>query len=163
VSTAAGQGGSRRPVPLIQDHFTNGGGVLSPDGKWVAFVSSIAGKSEVYVQAFDGGDQPRVYGDRHRISSGGGTIPRWRGDGKELFFVSGDNRVMATAIKVDPAFYAGDPVPLFRLRSPVAVLATSALGFDVSRDGQHFLVGVMDSAGSQPLTVIVNWQAGLPD
>jgi Tol biopolymer transport system component len=161
LPTEPARDGSRRPVPLIQDHFTNGGGTFSPDGKWMAFVSSAAGKPDVYVQAFQGGDQPRVYGERHRISTKGGILPRWRRDGKELFFVSADNRLMAANIKLDPAFQAAEPVALFRLRSPVAVLAIEALGFDVASDGQHFIVGEMEAAASPSITMIVNWQAGL--
>jgi dipeptidyl aminopeptidase/acylaminoacyl peptidase len=163
VPTETAQDGSRSPVPLIQDHFTNGGGTFSPDGKWVAFVSSAAGKPEVYVQAFQEGPQPKVHGERHRISHEGGTLPRWGKDGKELFFVSGDNRLMAAAIQLDPAFEAAEPVSLFRLRSPLAVLAVEALGFDVASDGQHFIVGVMDAAGSPSVTMIVNWQAELSE
>ena len=110
-----------------------------------------------------GGDQPKICGERHRISTEGGTLPRWRRDGTELFFVSGDNRLMAATIKLDPAFQAAEPVALFRLRSPLAVLAMEALGFDVARDGQHFIVGRMDAAGSPSVTMIVNWQAGLSE
>ncbi|SPF39851.1 hypothetical protein SBA4_2430016 [Candidatus Sulfopaludibacter sp. SbA4] len=115
----------------------------------------------MYVQAFQADDTPKVYGERHRISSGGGVLPRWRGDGKELFFVAGDNRLMAVAIKPGPSFQALEPAALFRLRSPMPALPSEANGFDVARDGQHFVVAVTDASDIQPMTVIVNWQAAL--
>ena len=120
MPAGSGEAIPRKPVQLIQEHFPAIEGSFSPDGKWIAFVSSESGRFEVYVQAFQGGDSPRVYGERHRISTGGGTCPRWRGDGRELFFVSGDNRLMSAAIKLEPAFQAAEPAALFRLRSPIA-------------------------------------------
>jgi Tol biopolymer transport system component len=161
MPAGSGEAIPRKPVQLIQEHFPAIGGNFSPDGKWIAFVSSESGRFEVYVQAFQGGDSPRVYGERHRISTGGGIFPRWRGDGRELFFVSGDNRLMSAAIRFEPAFQAAEPAALFRLRSPIGILPTEISGFDVARDGQRFVVVVMDSANSPPLTVVVNWQAGL--
>ena len=151
----------RKPVQLIQEHFPAIGGSFSPDGKWIAFMSSESGRFEVYVQAFQGGDSPRVYGERHRISTGGGILPRWRGDGRELYFVSGDNRLMSAAIKFDEGFQAGEPAALFRLRSPIGTLPAQASGFDVAHDGQHFVIAVTDSADSPPLMMEMNWQAGL--
>ena len=68
---------------------------------------------------------------------------------------------MSAAIKSEPAFQAAEPAALFRLRSPIATLPTQASGFDVARDGQHFVVAATDSADSPPLTVVVNWQAAL--
>ncbi len=91
----------------------------------------------------------------------GGALPRWRGDGKELFFVSGDNRLMAVTVRPGPDFQAGEPAALFRLRSPMPALSTEATGFDVARDGQHFVIAITEPSDIQPITVIVNWQAGL--
>jgi len=157
----AADGGRGKPVPLIEEQFPAISGAFSPDGKWVAFASNVSGRYEVYVQAFQADDTPKVYGERHRISSGGGVLPRWRGDGKELFFVAGDNRLMAVAIKPGPSFQALEPAALFRLRSPMPALPSEANGFDVARDGQHFVVAVTDASDIQPMTVIVNWQAAL--
>jgi hypothetical protein len=161
MPAGSGEAVPRKPVPLIQEHFPAVGGSFSPDGKWIAFMSSESGRFEVYVQAFQGGDSPHVYGERHRISTGGGMLPRWRADGRELYFVSGDNRLMSLAVKFEPVFQAAEPAALFRLRSPIATLPTESTGFDVARDGQHFVVAVTDSTDSPPLTVVVNWQAGL--
>jgi Tol biopolymer transport system component len=161
MPAASGEAIPRKPVQLIQETFPAIGGAFSPDGKWIAFVSGESGRFEVYAQAFQGGDSPRVYGERHRISTGGGLLPRWRGDGKELFFVGGDNRLMSAAIKFEPAFQAAEPAALFRLRSAIGTLPADASGFDVAHDGQHFVVVVTDSADAPPLTVVVNWQAGL--
>src|SRR5215472_535930 len=86
---------------------------------------------------FPGGRLPTRIWERHRISTGGGVLPRWRGDGRELYFVSGDNRLMSAAVKFEPAFQAAEPAALFRLRSPISTLPAESSGFDVARDGQH--------------------------
>jgi predicted Ser/Thr protein kinase len=153
--------GEPKPMPLIHTQFDNSLATFSPDGKWIAFVSNESVKPEVYVQAFQAEPGPKVAGERYRVSAGGGSFPRWRRDGKELFFISSDYRVMAAPVQAGPAFRAGDPVPLFRMRSPMPQLAGAAPGFDVAADGQHFLVVTTDPSQLRPITVVVNWQAGL--
>ena len=161
VEVAGADAAGRKPSTLIHTQFSNYSAALSPDSRWVAFVSDETGRPEVYVQAFRGEGTPRVEGERHRISTGGGQIPRWRRDGKELFFVASDNRVMATAFISGPEYHAGEPAALFRLRSPIPELSTEATAFDVAADGQHFIVAVTETTAMNPVNVIVNWQAGL--
>ena len=87
-----------------------------------------------------------------RISTNGGAQPRWRGDGKELFFVSG-NKLMATSVGGGPEFQAGTPTPLFEIEGT---------NFAPSKDGQHFLVRVLTEKAPAPLiNVVLNWTAGL--
>jgi Tol biopolymer transport system component len=122
---------------------------FSPDGKWLAFDSNESGKVEVYVRAFPGP------GGKWKISMAGGGHPAWRGDGRELYFVGLDDRIMAVPVNLQPTFQAGAPVPLFAIHRGV----TDAV-FDVSGDGQRFLVATApDSTGSPPLAMLFNWTA----
>ena len=85
--------------------------MLSPDGRWLAYVSDESGRYEVYVQSFPGG------GGKRQVSTGGGIGPRWRGDGKELFYHAPDGKLMAVPVKSGASFEAGAPVALFEFRA----------------------------------------------
>jgi len=147
--------GDRKPIPFLRTPFNEGSGAFSPDGKWVAYVSDESGRQGVYIQRFEGSRE------KWRISTAGGTRPRWRRDGRELFYLAADNHLMAVAVKAGTgAFEASVPVALFRIDSPGWHPDGSA--YNVTADGQRFLVqaGV---AGAQSLafTVVVNWSAEL--
>ena len=89
------------------------------------------------------------------ISKGGGTDPRWRGDGRELFYVASDGKLMSVDISAKPVFAAGAPRPLFQLPPGVS-------GVDVTADGRRFLIGVpVAQSASVPFTVVLNWQTTL--
>jgi Tol biopolymer transport system component len=122
---------------------------FSPDGHWVAFVSDETGRFEVYVTRFD---HP---GEKWRISTDGGNNPRWRGDGKELFYVSADYKVMAVQINPGEKFDASAPALLFKA-DPLSQ------DYDVTADGQRFLF-VASAPGTQiiPFAVVINWKADL--
>jgi Tol biopolymer transport system component len=123
---------------------------FSPDGRFLAFDSDDSGRSEVYVQAYPGP------GGKWQISAAGGAIPRWRGDGKELFYLSLDNKIMAVPLETTPAFHAGAPAPLF------AVHPGGGAVYDVASDGKRFLVNSLPAdQGSPPLSLLVNWTAML--
>src|SRR5262249_29115979 len=96
-----------QPKPLVQTSFDELQGVFSPDGRWVAYASNESGAFEVYVQAFPDMQAKRL------VSRGGGTEPRWRADGRELFYVSADRRLMVVPTTIGPAFEAGTPETLF--------------------------------------------------
>jgi serine/threonine protein kinase len=131
-------------------------GQFSPDGKWVAYVSNESGKWEIYVTSF-----PDARG-RWQVSAGGGEQPRWRGDGKELFYLSLDGKMMAAPVKTGAHFDAGTPVPLFQSTPRQPVLVDDLFVYDVSRDGQRFLINThVKQAESAPLSVILNWPAML--
>jgi hypothetical protein len=123
----------------------------------MAYYSDDTGQQEVYVRPFPMADG--VW----RISNGGGQQPRWRGDGKELFFIGGDGKMMAADIKAvpgsKPVFDHGVPKPLFDARIAVAA-STIAFQYDVTADGKRFLVDTGDATDST-FTVVVNWRAGL--
>lgn len=150
--------GEKKPVPVVQSPFDDYQGRFSPDGRFIAYVSNESGRYQVYVQGF-----PNATG-RWQISTNSGLHPRWRRDGKELYFMSGNAGaadVMAAdiAISSDGAVKAGVPHKLFPA-APVNVL-TDRNTWDVTPDGQRFLinslVGSQNSNGGTPLTVILNW------
>ena len=126
---------------------------ISPDGKWAAYASSESGRYQVYVDSF-----PRT-GKKLQVTSQGASQPRWRRDGKELFFVTPDLSLMAVDIKTDATVTAGNPHLLFKTGMSVNLLPIATGGgpyYDVSPDGQRFLVGV-ESPGGPPFNVILNW------
>jgi len=129
---------------------------FSPDGKWVAYASNESGKWEIYVTSF-----PDARG-RWQVSSGGGEQPRWRGDGKELFYLSADGKMMAAPVTTGAHFDAGTPVVLFQSTPRQPVLVYDLFVYDVSRDGQRFLINTqVKQADSSPMSVILNWPAKL--
>jgi Tol biopolymer transport system component len=138
--------GSALPLALSQGHDDEGS--FSPDGRLVAYVSAESGRREIYVAAFPGP------GGKWQVSQNGGTEPRWRADGKELFYFAPDNRLMAAQVKVgNGAFQVGGIVPLFQ---------SHAMGwgwrYDVSKDGQRFLVSTaLPDSSSPDITLIENW------
>jgi serine/threonine protein kinase/Tol biopolymer transport system component len=152
--------GERKPVPFLRTEFQESDGKFSPDGRWIAYQSNESGRFEVYVQPFSGmaGGAPSGAGSKWQISTAGGTEPGWRGDGRELFYLSPDLKLTAVEIKTaGDTFQAGVPRPLFQTRA-----AGNAPRYDVTSDGQRFFVVTSaDVAASAPLTVVTNWQAGL--
>ncbi len=143
--------GERKPVPYLQTPFNERYGRFSPDAKWIAYQSDESGRPELYVQAVP------ASGAKYQISTAGGTMPEWRRDGKELYYLSPDRKLMAVPIKNGAAIEAGKPQSLFALGGLQA--------FTPSRDGQRFLV--IESVGGEkaaqvpPVTVVLNWQADL--
>jgi Tol biopolymer transport system component len=131
-------------------------GQFSPDGKWVAYASNETGKWEIYVTSF-----PEARG-KWQISAGGGEQPRWRGDGKELFYLSSDGKMMAAPVTTGANFDASTPVALFQAtpRQPVPIY--DLFVYDVSRDGQRFLINTqVKQAEAAPMSIVLNWPAKL--
>jgi eukaryotic-like serine/threonine-protein kinase len=131
-------------------------GQFSPDGKWVAYASNETGKWEIYVTSF-----PDARG-KWQISTGGGEQPRWRGDGKELFYISSDEQMMAVQVTTGAKFDPGTPIALFQATPRQPVTNADLFVYDVSRDGQRFLINTpVKQAETQPMSVILNWTAKL--
>jgi len=131
-------------------------GRFSPDGKWVAYASNESGKWEIYVTSF-----PEVRG-KWQVSTGGGEQPRWRDDGKELFFLSSDSKMMAAPVTIGANFDAGTPVALFQTNPRQAVSTNDQFAYDVSRDGQRFLILTqVRQAETTPMSVVLDWTAKL--
>ena len=116
--------------------------------------SDESGSPEVYVQSF-----PKPSG-KWQISTAGGGDPRWRRDGRELYFISADRKLMAVDVKADATFQAGAPEALFDVR--VSGLVDVRGHYAVTADGRRFLVNrLAEAGGSSPMTVVLNWTAAL--
>jgi len=147
----------RKPSPFVQSRFTEQDGRFSPDGRWVAYTSDQSGAMEVYVRAFspDFSGGSASTGGSVLVSRGGGAAPRWRGDGRELFYLAPDGKMMAVEVTAGPEFRGGTPAPLFQTPSGTIV-------GDVTADGRRFLlVTPIGPSASAPFTVVLNWTAGL--
>ncbi len=140
--------GERTPKPILSTSALEGLAKIDPSGRFLAYVSNESGQMEVYVTAF-----PQS-GGKWQVSQNGGTEPRWRGDGKELFFFDPDNRLLAAPVSATgPDFQSGTPVPLFQTRS-----MGNLWRYDVTRDGQRFLVNTpLRDETLSPLTLQLNW------
>lgn len=126
---------------------------FSPDGKWVAYSSNESGRWEVYVTTF-----PDARG-KWQVSTDGGEQPRWRGDGKEIYFLSSDAKLMAVSVDTKTEFESGTPATLFQTSPREQVATTEQVVYDVSRDGQRFLVNTKyDNGSAHPMSVILNWK-----
>ena len=140
---------------VAAENANQGASNFSPDGKWIAYLSDETGTFEVYVGASSG------QGGKWKVSSQGGGSPRWRGDGNELFYPDLSGRILAVPMTFDPAFRAAEPVTLFEAHArPAGGPFGFDTIFDVTPDGQRFLVNVEpEGGGSPPLSLILNWAA----
>ena len=131
-------------------------GQFSPDGKWVAYNSNETGKWEIYVTSF-----PEPHG-KWQISTTGGEQPRWRGDGKELFYLSSDGRMMGVPVSTGASFTSGAAVLLFQANPKVPVSYLEIFEYAVTRDGQRFLINAeMKPEERIPISVVLNWDVGM--
>jgi serine/threonine-protein kinase len=138
------------PTSWLETQFAEGGPALSPDGRWVAYVSNESGRNEIYVRPFHGS------GEKATISTEGGNEPVWSPDGRELFYRNGD-AMMAIDVPAGNVLVAGKPRLLFERRyEPSASLWPN---YSVTRDGQRFLMvkAIDDGAASTQINVVVNW------
>jgi Tol biopolymer transport system component len=158
--------GDKKPSPLLQSEFQKRQAQISPDERWLAYTSVESGRSEIYVVPFSPAakaDAKPVAG-KWTVSTAGGTQPRWRDDGKELFYVAPDGKLMAAEIKATlTAFDRGVPQVLFDLRSVILPPNTADTGYVPAPDGKRFLIATTAGATAEapPLTVIVNWLASV--
>jgi eukaryotic-like serine/threonine-protein kinase len=147
--------GDRKPFPYMQTPFDEFQGQFSPDGKWMAYGSDESGRWEIYVQPIP------ASGGKWQISNAGGTQPRWRRDGRELFYLSMDKKITSVDVKLGPRPEFGAPTALFPIRVVQNAFGTDE--FVPTPDGQRFLATNAGSAreAQQTLTVVLNWTAGL--
>src|SRR5204863_5642095 len=133
-------GVSRTPFRYLQTEFNEHHGQLSPDSRWIAYISDQSGRQEVYVATF-----PKP-SERMKISVDGGIQPRWRRDGKELFYLAPDGSLMSVPVQTVPAFRAETPVPLFKTRYTYAVQDWQEWMpyYIPASGGQRFILNVTD-------------------
>ncbi|MEQ1911146.1 MAG: hypothetical protein ABMA15_20165, partial [Vicinamibacterales bacterium] len=145
--------GQRKPVPFLQSPFNETEARFSPDGRWVAYVSNETGSNEVYVTRFPGPSGKRP------ISTAGGSYPRWREDGRELFYLSRDGTMVSVPVNGHgPEFVVETEHRLFSTHASTSGRSP----YDVSADGQRFLVNaVVEAVAPSPITLVVNWAAAL--
>ena len=144
--------GAYEEVPFVNRAFDELAPDLSPNGRFLAYESDDSGRHEVYVQPFPEG------GSRRPVSTKGGRQPRWRGDGKELFYGEGDTLV-AVSVTTTPTFSVGAATPLFEAKD---VFVTRGQQYDVSADGQRFgMVETLEQPSS--LRIVQNWYEEFQD
>jgi eukaryotic-like serine/threonine-protein kinase len=143
-------------TPFLSTKSSEINGQISPDGKWVAYASNESGDWEIYVTTF-----PAAAG-KWQVSRGGGTEPRWRADGKELFYIGPKSTLTVVSVDSRGSFSSGNPTPLFRTQLRAQVSSTDQFSYDVTRDGQRFLVDrYARPAQVAPLHIVLNATAGL--
>ena len=138
--------GDQKPKPWLRTRFDETSPRFSPDGRWIAYESDESGDPEVYVARTEGAR------DKRRISPAGGSLPRWRRDGRELYYRAPGDSLMAVPVTLGPSLSLGAPVVLFRTESEIE-------DFDVAPDGTRFLLSVpMEKVRESPIRVILNWR-----
>jgi Tol biopolymer transport system component len=160
IAQPASKGNPRRAWP---SDYSEAGGSFSPSAhgrapRWIAYTSDETGRDEVYVRTFPAGDQKWL------VSTAGAWQPHWRGDGKELFYVTLDGTLMAVDVKDGSRFQSGTPHPLFQTAIPPGKgppeIPTSS--YAVSKDGRRFLInGTVEGATAPPITIATHWLASL--
>jgi Tol biopolymer transport system component len=139
--------GDGKPQPFLQTPADESQGRMSPDGRWIAYVSDESGSEEVYVRAF-----PPSEG-RWQVSNRGGTHPRWRADGREIYFLSADGQLTAVEVRADATIQLGAERSMLPLRG--------ASEFAVSRDGRLLVPMPVDEGRDRQLHVVLNWASEL--
>jgi serine/threonine protein kinase len=140
--------GDRTPHPIVNTPFKEADGRVSPDGRWMGYLSNESGRNEVYVTRFPTG------GERWKVSTNGGERPTWRRDGRELFYREG-SRLMAVPVSAGPEFVAGTPASLFE-----GLRTDGPLSYDAASDGR-FLVSRLVERAAAPLTIVTDWRVGV--
>ena len=145
--------GDGKAYALLKTAFEESSASFSPDGRWFAYISNETGRAEVYIQTF-----PQT-GGKWLISNGGGGQPRWRADGKELFYIAPDKTLMSVEVKTESTLETAAPKPLFitKVRS-----SNSTNRYVVTSDGQRFLINApAGDVGVAPIILILNWASSL--
>jgi len=164
VSSAGREAGRLQPEPLLQSSADQQNGEISPDGCWIAYQSNESGRPEIYVRPF-----PTVDTERFLISPSGGTRPAWARNGRELFYLDGEGRLTSVPVQsTATTFRPGAPTRILDTRyyAGFSRRGQELRGYDVSRDGQRFLM-IKDEAGagetvlSASMVVVVNWHTEL--
>jgi serine/threonine protein kinase len=152
--------GDKKPIPFLVTEFTEGDASFSPDGRWVAYISDESGHLEVYVRSFvmNSARTAVEAGGKWQVSNGYAVDPRWRADGRELYYNAQSGQIMAVEIATSPEFRPGKPQPLgFATERGTS----SGTFWENTADGRRFLVAASKNNKPEPYTVVLNWQAAL--
>jgi Tol biopolymer transport system component len=140
-----------KEVPFLNGKASETNGMISPDNKWVAYASNETGDWEVFVTSYPGA------AGKWQVSRGGGTEPRWRTDGKELFYVAPGGVLTAVPVNAEGSFTSGTPVPLFKEHARGVISSTDLFTYDVAKDGNRFIVNrFVKPDHPTPLSIILN-------
>jgi serine/threonine protein kinase/Tol biopolymer transport system component len=145
--------GSGKPFPLLQSHFDERTATFSPDARWIAYESNETGQFEIYIYPFPGP------GEKVTVSNRGGSQPRWKADGTELFYVAADGNLMSVPVRLPSAsqrIELGTPTALFRTRIGNTVQGGIAYAYAITKDGQRFLMSTLVEQPAVALTLILN-------
>jgi Tol biopolymer transport system component/predicted Ser/Thr protein kinase len=157
-------GAGKKPIPVVHSNFQDRGAQISPDGRWLAYTTNESGgRYDVYVVPF-APDTATAPAGKWQISTAGGTQPRWRADGKEIFYMTPDRKLMAAEVKASgPNFDHSAPQVLFDSHADDLAANPTMWSYAVSADGKRFLISVTPGAAAEapPLTVVVNWLAAV--
>ncbi len=147
--------GERKPWVWLNTPAFESAATISPDGKWIAYQSNEFGRNEIYLQAFVPGAP--ASGGKKQLSTSGGAGPLWRRDGRELYYLTADSKLMAVAVTPGAELKAGTPKELF---VPSGFRVDADSHYRLTGDGQRFLfVTSADEASVPPFTVVLNWMA----
>jgi Tol biopolymer transport system component len=139
------------PTRFLTSKGSETNGQISPDGKWVAYASDESGVWEIYVTSFPGA------AGKWQVSRGGGSEPRWRGDGKEIFYIAPSGMLTAVPVNGESIFATGTPAPLFQIHGRAPISSTDVFTYDVAKDGNRFLVNrYVKPEHVPPLTILLN-------
>jgi eukaryotic-like serine/threonine-protein kinase len=149
--------GEHKLIPFVENGANNYHAQFSHDSRWVAYASNESGRYEVYVQSFPAGN------GKWQVSTSGGVQPRWRRDGKELFYLALDRKLMAVPVRGASTFEFGAGVPLFEARMELGTTVVTGWmqQYDVAPDGQRFLLDLEPDSSASPINVVLNWAGGL--
>jgi Tol biopolymer transport system component len=162
LSGVAPQGGRPNPHPVVNSEFDEQQPQVSPDGRWLAYMSDVTGRFEIYVRPLTADARA---GEATRVSTSGGIQPGWGRNGRELFYVNVSRGTSAAEMMTVPVqgdgktFESGVAVSLFEV--PMAPTQLIGRDYDVSPDGQRFVVGTVVGAPATPVTIVLNWPAAL--
>jgi Tol biopolymer transport system component len=142
--------GDRKPFPFLSTRFSVAQGAFSPDGKWVTYQSNESGRFEVFVRPFPGP------GGQWQVSTDGGTSPRWRADGKELYFLAPDSKLMAVAVAAQGGIFTpGTPETLFQTHTVQSAVKPN---YNVARDGRFLIDTELEDTATEPIHLLLNWK-----
>jgi Tol biopolymer transport system component len=144
----------QEPIPIANTPFEESNGQFSPNGRWVVYETNESGHFEIVVQPF-----PKPT-DKWQVSTNGGTQPRWREDGKELYFIAADGKLMAAPVSTSGTSFTWDaPIALFAAHIAPGAGANKQQ-YAASRDGRFLINQAGDSGSPSPITLILNWKPG---